>query len=534
MEQHSLWLITLLMLLYVHEILSANQPNIIFVIADDMGWHDVGFHGSDMLTPNIDKLAYEGVILNNYYVSPICSPTRSAIMTGRHPIHTGMQHEVIGNDTPYGLPLNFTIMPQYLKALGYDTHAVGKWHLGHFKKEYLPTLRGFDSFFGYLTGHEDYFDHVAEGSPYWGKDFRNNTDPVATMDGDYSTELYTSLAENIISTHNQSKPLFLYLAYQAVHAGNSQADPLQAPQKYIDRFPNITNIPRKIFGGMVSALDDGIGNLRSVLEKTGMMNNTVLVFTTDNGGPTNGYDRNAACNWPLRGCKNTMWEGGVRGNGFVHSPLLRKTGYIMDNLMHITDWLPTIYSLAGGNASDLPNQDGYNVWNMLSDDGQPIRTSVLHNIDPIQNFAAIRVGEYKLVMGDISNGRDDSWYPPPDLKKNHHKLRFNDKQLNNFKGDKFTYRMSSEKMSKPITVNCGKRPVDADTNCLPKSKPCLFHIPTDPCEFTNIAYQHPEIVAELYQKIEEYKKTMVPPGNKPADPKGANPYNHGGFWGPWM
>ncbi|CAG2103240.1 unnamed protein product, partial [Medioppia subpectinata] len=123
------------------------------------GWGDVGLHGSNQIqTPNIDLLASNGIILNNYYVSPLCSPSRSALMTGYHPIHTGFQHSVIHNAQPWGLPLKFKILPQYLRPLGYETHIVGKWHLGFFKKDYLPTNRGFDSHFGFWSGHTDYYD----------------------------------------------------------------------------------------------------------------------------------------------------------------------------------------------------------------------------------------------------------------------------------------------------------------------------------------------------------------------------------------
>lgn len=127
------------------------------------GFNDVSFHGSSQIpTPNIDALAISGVILNSYYVSPICTPSRTAIFSGRHPIHTGMQHNVIYGTTPYGFPLQYKILPEYLKELGYSTHLVGKWHMGHFRRKYTPTCRGFDSHYGHWTGHKDYYDNTAQ------------------------------------------------------------------------------------------------------------------------------------------------------------------------------------------------------------------------------------------------------------------------------------------------------------------------------------------------------------------------------------
>ncbi|XP_046575330.1 arylsulfatase I-like [Haliotis rubra] len=445
-------------------------------------------------------------------------------MTGRHPIHTGLQHKVIKETTPYGLSLNETIMPQYLNELGYASHIIGKWHLGFFKKDYIPTMRGFDSHFGYYTGKEDYFDHTSQGPEgMWGLDFRRNLDVVHDDDEQYSTTLFATEASDVIKAHNQSKSLFLYLAFQAVHAGNyGGEDIIAAPQTYIDRYNHFSDVPRRMFAGMVSALDEAVGNVTATLQQTGMMNNTIIVFTTDNGGPTNGFDHNAASNWPLRGCKATVWEGGVRGNGFVYSPLLSTSGYVQENMMHITDWLPTLYHAAGGDVNKLRNQDGYNLWEMLSNNGAAVRNEILHNIDPIQNFSSIRVGEYKLVMGDISEGKDDSWYPPPEGK---------DTKIKHPSGSEFVKEFNTN--DHPVNVNCGKKPVDAETNCQPEVSPCLFHIASDPCEFHNIASTNPDQLQFLLARLEEYRKTMVPPANKDPDPN-ADPRLHGGAWTWWL
>ncbi|XP_078577654.1 arylsulfatase B-like isoform X4 [Branchiostoma floridae x Branchiostoma japonicum] len=454
-------------------------PHIILIVADDLGWNDVSFHGSDQIpTPNLDSLAYSGVILGNYYVSPICTPTRSAIMTGRHPIHTGLQHGVISGATPFGLPLNETILPQYLKPLGYATHIVGK--LG-----------------------------------YKGLDLRNGTEPVWTENGTYSTELFATEAERIIASHNTSKPLFLYLPHQAVHSGNPD-NPLQAPQKYIDKFPHIQHPGRRTFAAMVSALDDAVGNVTKALSARGMLENSVIIFTTDNGGPAAGFDQNYASNWPLRGVKNTLWEGGVHGTGFVHSPLIKQPRRTTHGLLHVCDLLPTIYELAGGDSTELKNLDGTNVWETISRGVQSPRVEVLHNIDPKRKTAALRYGDYKIILGEAYKGAWDGWYPPEGVTTNH------SEETNHV-----------PRWSGPLKIKCGEKPANVSTNCKPRDNPCVFNIKEDPCEFNNIADWNKPLVDFLMGRLEAYSETAVPIRNQPTDPRG-NPKYHGGVWSPWI
>ncbi|KAK3762417.1 hypothetical protein RRG08_061667 [Elysia crispata] len=408
------------------------RPHIILIVADDLGYNDVSFHGSDQIpTPNIDFLGYNGVILNNYYVSPICTPTRSALMTGRHPIHTGMQHNVIVGSMPYGLPLNETVLPQYLNQLGYQSHMVGKWHLGMFKWEYTPLYRGFKSHMGYYQGCEDYYTHTYEGSPdQWGLDFRRNKDLLWNCTGQYSTTLFRDEAVRIIHDHNVSEPLFLYLPFQAVHSGNGDGVHLQAPNSYIDKFSYIHNMERRTYAAMLSALDDSVGDIYDTLNSRGMLANSIIVFTTDNGGPANGFDNNAANNFPLRGVKFTLWEGGVRGVGLIHSPLIVRQGYVSNKMLHVCDWLPTLISAAGGKhlLENVTSLDGVDAWEMLSHDSKAVRSEMLHNIDPWDVKAALRMGDYKLLVGAISMSYG-KWYPPYQVsgdERNLHYLNFID------------------------------------------------------------------------------------------------------------
>lgn len=268
-------------------------------------------------------------------------------MTGRYPIHTGMQHTVLFGAEPRGLPLNERLLPEFLKPLGYVNRIVGKWHLGSYKKEYTPIYRGFLSHLGCWTGHLDYNDHTAMERPGWGLDMRRNLDIDYDSHGKYVTDLYTNEAIRLIGEHNVTRPLFLYLAHNAVHSGNPY-NPLAAPDDLVAKFSNITEYNRRRFAGVLSKLDESVGKVVAALQKRNMLKNSVIVFSTDNGGPAEGFNINAASNWPLRGVKNTLWEGGVRGAGLIWSPNLERPKRVAKQMMHMVDWLPTLLHAALG------------------------------------------------------------------------------------------------------------------------------------------------------------------------------------------
>ncbi|XP_054166666.1 arylsulfatase B-like [Oppia nitens] len=513
------------------------RPNIIVIVADDYGWGDIGFHGSQQVrTPNLDLLASSGIILNNYYVSPICSPSRSALLTGYHPIHTGLQHDVLNGGQPYGLPLQYKTLPQYLKSLGYQTHGVGKWHQGFFQRSYIPTERGFDTHFGYWTGHEDYYDRTSQEN-WWGIDFRDN-DKLANLteyEGQYSTDIYTDKSVDIIlrQTENTSQPLFLYIAHQSVHAGNGR-EPLQAPEQYIDRFKHIKDQRRRTFVAMVSALDDSMGKVFAALQKADILDNTIIIFTADNGGATGGadgksIDNSIGSNWPLRGAKYTLWEGGIRGNAFIWSPLLNKH-YISDHLMHIQDWLPTIYSAIGGNVQDLGPIDGIDMWNVLNNNLKSPRKHVLHNIDPLWNVWALRYNNYKLISGSVFNGDFDGWFLPPGesihLSLNNSIAHQTCEVYKTLKQINYNFN----ELIKQVVVNCNK---SLKSECHPTVKPCLFDIQSDPCEYNNIYDRKPDIVDHMLVVLSTYNASAVAPGNKPVNWR-ANPALHNYVWDIWM
>ncbi|KAK5643868.1 hypothetical protein RI129_007713 [Pyrocoelia pectoralis] len=513
-----------LWLIFLIQYANATRPHIVFILADDLGWNDVSFHGSSqILTPNIDALAYSGLILNNYYVTPLCTPSRSALMTGKHPIHTGMQHRVLYGAEPRGLPLNETILPQYLKELGYATHIVGKWHLGSYKMEYTPTFRGFDSHLGFWTGHHDYNDHTAMETGMWGLDMRRNTDVAWDLHGEYSTDIFSRESEKIIANHNKSNPLFLYIAHAAVHSANPY-NPLPAPDDVVAKFQNISDYNRRRFAGILTKLDESVGRVVQALQTNNMFKDSIIIFSTDNGGPASGFNLNAASNWPLRGVKNTLWEGGLRGAALLWSPLINAKKRVALQRMHITDWLPTLYSAAGGDVKRLVNIDGYDLWTSLSNNEVSPRNEILHNIDDNFGVSAITVGKWKLLNGSTYSGAWDYWYGPSGRKG-----FYNISTVLTSPAGKALSKIKVAANASMITNLRKSSEVDCASHhelvpCRPLEAPCLFNIDTDPCERTNVADEYPDTLSQLQKRLNEWKETEVPPSNLPIDPKGNPKY----------
>lgn len=318
---------------------AATAPHIVFTVSDDLGWNDVSFHGSEVSTPNLDALALgpNSVHLVNYYGQSICTPARSSILTGRYASHTGLQHSYWLQGQAGGLPLTFKTIADHFAEAGYARASVGKWHQGFESWSYTPIERGFQSYYGYLGGGEDYYTH--KSGEYI--DLTANRTAVLTAGGQYSTGLFTDEAISRIrnhALHALPQPLFLYLAYQAVHS------PLEAPKSWVDRYTWITNPHRRVLAAMTSCMDAHIGRIVSSLKEVGMWSSTVFAFTADNGGPP--YVANS--NWPMRGGKWTMWEGGTHLVGFVHSAArLPSAPKNFTGLMHQADWVPTLLGAAG-------------------------------------------------------------------------------------------------------------------------------------------------------------------------------------------
>ncbi|XP_066985387.1 arylsulfatase B-like [Macrobrachium rosenbergii] len=386
------------------------KPHVILIVADDLGWSDVSWNNPNVVMPHMDTLAKNGVILNQSYVQPTCTPTRAALLTGRYPFKLGLQKAVIAATEPAGLSVHVDILPQLLKKVNYETHAIGKWHLGFCSWDYTPTKRGFDSFYGFYTGAADYYTHKRSTSVKLPEDkarrdhdggfldLRNNTTPDDTKDGVYSTHLFASVAEDIVRSRKPQDPLFMYLAFQSVHS------PIQVPQNYSQVYEHIQDQDRRNYLGMVTAMDEAIGRLVTALKETGHYNNSVIIFTTDNGGSV----KNSGSNWPLRGEKSSLWEGGVRGVAFIHSPFLPNPGTVTNQLHHATDWFRTIIDITGGPTAEV---DGVSQWDAFAGVSGPPRDKMIYNMYDLEGFkAGVRLGDYKMLIGRMTR---NSWASSP-------------------------------------------------------------------------------------------------------------------------
>ncbi|XP_037268761.2 arylsulfatase J [Rhipicephalus microplus] len=510
------------------------RPHIIFFLADDVGWDDVSFHGSSQIpTPNLDTLAADGVILNNYYVTPYCTPSRAALMTGLYPIRTGMQGMPIDVAEPWGLPSDVRILPQYLKEFGYETHLVGKWHLGSYKESLTPTCRGFDSFYGFYYGEGDYYSHTINDKNHVGLDFWLNKEPVWSANGTYSTSLYTKRVQYIIENRTKSKPLLLVVSHQAAHAA-LEMQLLQAPQENIAKFPYIGEKNRTIYAGMVDALDQSVGQVVKALSDAGMLENTVIAFSSDNGGAPWGKHNSRGFNWPLRGAKGTVWEGGTRAAAFVWSPLLARRRRVSNELMHITDWLPTFYSLAGGDAAKMVGLDGHNMWRHLSHGLPSPRIELLYNYDyKYTKSAALRHSRYKLLLDGTGTFSDRYSVPGGSRPRNDlDSLVAQSTVAGVLKEFYKTHDLNFPKSwRQKATLTCGKQGTIKFSS---STSIYLFDLVADPCEMNNLASKLPSVVALLKKRLDVFGEAALPVRNNNTHDPRSFPENHGGTWAPWV
>jgi arylsulfatase A-like enzyme len=435
----------------------APRPNIVFLLADDLGRADCGFMGGkDIQTPHLDKLARAGAILDQFYVQPVCSPTRAALMTGRYPMRHGLQVGVVRPWAQYGLPLEERTLPQALKEEGYETAIVGKWHLGTFQPAYLPLQRGFDHQYGHYNGALDYFTHIRDGGFDWHKDDQENHDEG------YSTHLIAKESVRLIRERDAKKPLFLYVPFNAVHG------PYQVPDDYLKPYAELKGTRQK-YAGMLAAMDEAVGQISAAIDEAGMRQNTLFIFSSDNGGPSPGQITD---NGPLRAGKGTLYEGGTRVVAFATWEGVIAAGSMVKAPLHMVDWYPTLLKLGGATLEQKLPLDGRDAWPAITQNAASPHEFILLNTTP--SNGAIRMGDWKLVLGgNITDSEDGGG----EAKK---------------KGKKKNAATKGENVE-------------------------LFNLASDPNEKTNLAASQPEKVAELRAKLAELAAQAVPPKSVPME-----------------
>ena len=343
--------------------------NVVFMMADDLGWNDVGYHGSEIRTPHIDSIAQRGIQLNRYYASPLCSPTRAALLTGRIPLRFGVDRPI---ETIGGLPETERLLTDVLKAAGYETALVGKWHLGLAHINYHPYNRGFDTSYGHLGPAVDYWTHIWDGGLDW---HRNGK--VLNEEG-YTTELIGKAAERVISDRDKAKPLFLYVAFNAPHG------PLQAPPESVSAYDSIQNPRRRTYAAMVSEMDRAVGGILETVEEEGLTDETLIVWCSDNGGAV----RLGADNSPLRGGKGGAFEGGIRVPAAVWKPGSIEGGQTFTQMMTVADWFPTIAAATGNDLDAGAELDGVDMWSALTT-GENVQRSEPYVVGVFDSVALI-------------------------------------------------------------------------------------------------------------------------------------------------
>eukprot|EP00752_Nemacystus_decipiens_P014913 g13276.t1 len=526
-----------------------NKPNVFFIMIDDMGYNDIGYQSIDLqgVTPNLDKLAAGGIKMKEYYSMQICTPARASLMTGRYVVRYGLQYSVIQPGAPWGLPLNEKLFPQYMKDAGYETHMIGKWHIGSYTHHHIPSQRGFDTYLGYLNDEEMYWthqswtaklhgrkffdfgfgnatgyydvidrpipDHLRNGSLTTEDDDHTMLSPTTTYSsslsdssdeetdfrGHYSTQVFQDRAIDILKdkTPHDEEPLYMYLSHQAVH------DPLGLPPDGVfndEELAILENILassdddghlRQRFAKVLMYLDHTIGELVEYLTVEGWMENSIIVVASDNGGcPSLG-----GSNYPLRGLKHSYWEGGVKVPAFIYSeshiPEARR-GTEYHGLMHVTDWLPTLASAAGfeleGSAGPL---DGIDHWEYLvntefADSNDSPRQEMMYNFDPYILWADSddSVGNAELNVAQGAYRIGNYKY----LSKEVCSAWFTFDAHTNFE-DPLTN----------VTTQCGGSAcVDCGQSCTSyNTSDYLFDVVADPREENNLIFEYPEIAHNI-------------------------------------
>ncbi len=435
------------------------KPNVVVIVADDLGWNDVGYHGGDIDTPSLDRLAREGAQLDRFYTAPICSPTRAALMTGRDPMRLGVAYGVILPWDNFGVHPDEHFLPQSFEAAGYQTAMVGKWHLGHAQQTHHPNERGFQHFYGHLHTEVGFYPPFSNQG---GKDFQRNG--VSIDDEGYETFLLAKEVSRYIRERDERKPFFLYMPFIAPHT------PLDAPKELQEKYADIdtdlaparsdhTDLTRKVakmrgdpsarpmYAAVVDAMDQAIGQVLDTLDAEGLADDTLVLFFSDNGGAA--YSTGGADNAPLRGGKGETFEGGIRVISLMRWPGHVPAGSKMEQIMSVMDVFPTLAAAARIEARNRRPFDGRSMWPAISEGKKQPRDELLYFASEIPIY-----GHFNLTAFD------DDW--------------------------KLVQEIDQEQLETKV-------------------KNSLFKIRDDPNEFEDLAAKHPERVAAMSKKIEEWR-----------------------------
>ena len=503
----------------------AKKPHIALILADDYGWANVGYHNAyskEVVTPNLDRLAEQGVKLDRHYTYKFCSPTRSSLQTGRLPVHVNDQNaeptlrnenDTIGGYA--GIPVNMTGIAQKLRSAGYRAHMTGKWDAGMATPRHTPLGRGYESWLGYFHHSNDYWKRslpfTATGTvdvcenQYLDLFYNDGPALHCANTSVYEEEYFLNNTLTVIRDHDVSEPLFLFHAFHLMHT------PLEVPQKYLDEFDFITDSDsqRKPYAAMVKYMDDNIGVIVDALKAKGMWDDLLLIFLSDNGGPM--YYLGGANNWPLKGGKMSDWEGGVRVNAFVSGGFIPENvrNTTVDSYVHSADWYTTLCGIAGVDHTDaeavaagLPAVDGKDIWaDVIQTASQPTRTQIHLSSD------ALIDGRLKIVTGTQGMSM---WTPQV---------------------------YPREGMPQPLQVVPGPSKIKQldhwPQDC---TLGCLYDIIADPNERYNMAAEKPEDLARMMALLAELNKTNYEPnrgsGDKTACTVAASKYS--GYYGPFV
>ena len=392
---------------------TAKPPNVVVILADDLGWADVGYRGGEIATPSLDRLAAEGVRLERFYTAPHCTPTRAMLMTGRDPIRMGIAYEQINPWDNAGTPPDEHFMPESFRAAGYQTALVGKWHLGHVNGRLHPNARGFDEFYGHLNTAIDYWTH----SRRKGRDWQRNGETLDER-GRYATDLQGQGAARIIRERDEDKPLFLYVAFNAPH------NPMQAPEELIEKYAHLPKdegylsaiepVPesrragfarfRRIYAAMVDSMDRAVGQILQALDDEGIADQTIVLFASDNGG----FNIFGASNAPLKGQKAQTWEGGIRVNALLRYPKRVEAGGVRRETISMMDVFPTLAAATGIEVEASAALDGVDRWESIASGDETPREGALYFVSevPIPGlvFSAALEGRWKRVRIERPGG----------------------------------------------------------------------------------------------------------------------------------